>query len=378
MIRFGWRFRLAPLPGELLSSCLARNAFAHGSTPYRFMNLFWEGEAIWNRDFDRDPARLLRRDRRKGAADWFDDLAEHLGTPRRAIEGATLHDFRRLFRDGRASDSNAGDVALILSAGVYHRTRTRHALQFCPGCLAHGVPHFRKAWRLGFVVACPEHGCLLLDACDRCGAAVVPHRSMTTGVADCHECGASIFRVPDDEGAVGGGVIRLQRSLLGALDDEGIREPSVGPWPARDLPGIVRALLGVSASWRVHAGLRDALCLGRWPFEGGARMRFEQSRLAVRMPWLETVAAWMADWPASFRVGAAATGLTQRSFARVGGVTAIEEEIRRLPPGMRRDRSWKPVLEEPVLRRLRRMDPPAYATLRAARMMAAIRAGVRR
>lgn len=56
-----WSRRLPPLPGELLSSCLARNAAAHGTTPYRFLALFWHGDPAWERDFDRDPASLLRR-----------------------------------------------------------------------------------------------------------------------------------------------------------------------------------------------------------------------------------------------------------------------------------------------------------------------------
>jgi hypothetical protein len=69
MIRGGWNYRLPPPPGELLSSCLARNAHALGCTPYRFLNMFWEGDPVWNRDFDRDPAGLSRAGRRPHVPD---------------------------------------------------------------------------------------------------------------------------------------------------------------------------------------------------------------------------------------------------------------------------------------------------------------------
>ena len=74
MMRGGWNYRLPPLPGELLSSCLARNAHAHGCAPYRFLNMFWEGDPVWNRDFDRDPAGLSRSGRRPHVPDWPDDF----------------------------------------------------------------------------------------------------------------------------------------------------------------------------------------------------------------------------------------------------------------------------------------------------------------
>ena len=68
MLIEGWTRRLPPLPGELLTSCLARNAAAHGTSPYRFLALFWQGDPVWERDFDRAPDCLLRARRGVGSA----------------------------------------------------------------------------------------------------------------------------------------------------------------------------------------------------------------------------------------------------------------------------------------------------------------------
>ena len=81
---------------------------------------------------------------------------------------------------------------------------------------------------------------------------------------------------------------------------------------------------------------------------------------------------WMSDWPNAFHIGARAAGLTRRSFARAIPSPAVAEEVKRLPTGIARDRSWVPVLDEPVLRRLRRQDPAAYRQLRARRILLAV------
>ncbi len=364
----GWPFRSAPIEGELLSSCLARNAFAHGTTPYGFLEVFWPGDPVWNRDFDREPERLSRRRKGPDAADWLDDLALRMGFPRSVLEDATLAAWRsRLVGPRRLG----GDTPLVLSAGVHHRTRTRHALQFCPDCLAEGVPHFRKEWRLAFVVACERHGRTLADACGACGATVVPHRSPTGRLVCCQACGREIG---SGESASGGpvvstGTMAFQVALLATLRDGagGV----VGPWVDREVFDVVRCLVAASAPAPVQARLRTALALVDALAGRDGRQRFEQCRLTVRRPWLELVAAWMADWPRQFRIGADAAGLTRRSFARKRLPAALAEEVTRLPAGIARDRSWTPILEEPGLRRLRRTDRAAYSRLRAARILEA-------
>lgn len=116
-----WSQRLSPLSGELLSSCLARNAAAHGTTPYRFLALFWQGDPVWERDFDRDPAALLRRARVPGAATWVDDLAASLGVAHGVVEAATLAPWRPIL--GGPQLPARGDTPFLLSAGVHNRSR---------------------------------------------------------------------------------------------------------------------------------------------------------------------------------------------------------------------------------------------------------------
>ncbi|GAN49077.1 hypothetical protein ACXR8U_26910 [Methylobacterium radiotolerans] len=86
-----------------------------------FAALWWPDRPVWNRDLDQvaDTA-------------WLADLAGRAGLTLDRVRAMTLDAPRRRF--GRGS----GDASLILSAGIYRRTRIRHALQICPRCLSAG------------------------------------------------------------------------------------------------------------------------------------------------------------------------------------------------------------------------------------------------
>lgn len=371
MIVSGWTRRLAPIPGELLTSCLTRNAFAHGSTPYRFLNLFWEHDPIWNRDFDRDPVGLSRNKAAGLKCDWLADIANQLGITRASIEGATLAGWRQPL--GEARLRKGGDTPLILAAGVYHRSRTRHALMFCPDCLREGTAYFRKTWRLGFVVACMDHRRRLCDACQHCGASVIPHRSMTNRLSDCHACGRDVAGVElKSLPTVPEGVLQFQKILLSALHrSEG--DVPAGPISPKEIFQTTRALVAVSSPAVVEVRLRDVLGLKPIPSESLERRRFEHSRLDIRVSSLETVAAWMRDWPTNFIAGAEAIAASQRTFARSCMSPALAYQVSRLPTRLRApQRQYVPILEAPALKRLRRVDKHAYRTKRAIRVLAAI------
>jgi len=358
--RGGWAFRLPPIEGELLSSCLARNALAHGTSPQRFLELFWPGEATWSRDLDRNPAALTRPG--KAGICWIGEIAGCLGIPADRVRQASLQGWREALGAGRLPSH--GDTPLLLSVGVYHRTRLRHGLQYCPECLGEGTAHYRLAWRLAFAVACCKHGRALLDACPRCDAPVVPHRASAC-LTDCHVCGTSLA------GAGGGGevparVLGLQQGLF-ALLGPGRPNGTVPPWAARDAFDGVRALLAVSAARPVQRELRAMLGLGAATFPPAPRLRFEQSRIGARTACLDTVAAWLTNWPATFRSGAASAALTQRSFARAHPDGVVAAEVASLPAGIPRPRpAHVPLLATPALQRLRRKSPAAYRAARAA------------
>lgn len=364
-----WTYRQPPLPGELLSSCLARNALAHGLPPTRFLSLIWPGEQPWCVDVDRDLPNLRPRDGSNAGRGWLNMMGRALGVPHAVVLAATLDDFRRRLA-GRAPNAR-GRTPLVLSAGLAHYKRRHHALQFCPGCLSEGVPHFRREWRLAFMLACPRHGTGLHDACPWCGAAVAPHRTATARITDCHAClrpligrtGASGCQVPAP-------VTALQAGLMNLLLDAG--SATVGPWTDRSAFDGVRCLVGLASTRAVHPGLRSGLGLPAAELPSGVRLHLEDLRVDARTVVLETVAAWLSDWPAGFHAGAGAAGLTQRTFSRLRAPPELAAEVARLRTGRRRDNTWRPVLEEPVLKRLRRRDPARYRTVRAERILAEV------
>ncbi|GJE48239.1 transposase [Methylobacterium sp. PvP062] len=184
-----------------------------------FAALWWPDRPVWNRDLDQvaDTA-------------WLADLAGRAGLTLDRVRAMTLDAPRRRF--GRGS----GDASLILSAGIYRRTRIRHALQICPRCLSAG---------------------------------------------DC-------------------------------------------------------AVI------------------------------------------VETVAAWIEDWPRRFFTAAGEAGLTQRMFRKVARPGDLARQILRLPEGFRRDRTFLPVLQDKRLKRLRRIDNPRYRRIRAARILRATGPKLRR
>lgn len=370
----GWVRRLPPVDGELLSSCLARNAFAHGLPPYRFLNLVWDHDPVWSRDFDRDPGGLVRITGPESTrTSWIEDIADRLGITRAVVSDATLVEWIEAL--GTDATNGAADSRLILSAGVYHRTRTRLALQYCPDCLADGVPHFHKEWRLGFVTWCTTHGRPLRDACPHCDASVIPHRSMTNSLVDCHACGKKLTARGHEASMSDVPVLvrRLQDDLLDVVEGSCARERRRGGADGVGLPMTIRSLLSASAPSGFHDGLRAALGLPPATTRDGGRRRFEHARLAVRIPWLETVAAWMDDWPRNFLIGAEAIGASGRTFVRCRMSPALADQVARLPARRKQPRRpWQPLLDEPVINRLRRHDRDAYHALRARRIMNAV------
>ena len=159
-----WPIHLRPQLGELLSSWMVRLAHAHGMRAESMCTaLFGRGAPLWNRDIDRavSPAQLERLSRvsANDSADLFDCTLLSLAGV--VCEEVTVH----------------GNSPAIVPQGVYHRTRRRRSLMFCPECLKTDEhPHYRKAWRLSHVSVCGVHALQLLDGCPRCGAPLIPHR----------------------------------------------------------------------------------------------------------------------------------------------------------------------------------------------------------
>jgi len=179
-----WPAHPKPLDDELLSSWLVRTARANGLKLQTFCDrVFGKEHQLWNRDIDRS------------APEWLlESMCEHTGTPLERVRRTTLDIYRgRLYRRRNA----AGQLRWMLPVGVYHRTRRRFGMQFCPQCLADDQePYFRTLWRVATLTFCPSHRLCLHDRCPACEAPVIFHRrelgrpSITDSgaLSLCHAC----------------------------------------------------------------------------------------------------------------------------------------------------------------------------------------------
>lgn len=351
-VRFrAWTFKLKPFQDELLSSWLIRVAFAHGQNPYVFHNLHLPGVPIWNRDVDRvHPAGLLEA------------LSAVSGAGVRRIKAASLFRYRSL---GPRAPAH-GEWPFVLAAGVYHRKRRRHGLQFCPDCLGSGTPYFRRSWRLAFVLRCESCSKPLSDACPHCDAPLAPHRAFSD-LKICHRCGGNVCNAP---GVTGTGP---------ALADGGMQAlltRVAGQAAVNWLGSLLRpsdALLAATVLNRLMPAKRIAICrsaigLSACPAPLSSE-RLERQRIGERAIRLETISQWASDWPRNFRRGASALGLTRRSFSGTSIPAPLAAEVARLPAGQTRPRGARPLVLGPELRAIRRRSQASYRSLRARRIL---------
>lgn len=350
-----WTFRPKAQPDELLSSWLARVAFAHGQTPYVFHNLHLPGLAVWNRDTDR-----------AFTPGFLTGLSAVSGVDMKNIRAATLDRYRGLL--GEAAPV-FGEWPFILAAGVYHRKRQRHGLQYCPDCLDGGIPYYRRIWRLSFLLQCPSCATPMFDACPHCEAPVVPHRAPAR-LKICHQCGGNLCKVgADANSGVFAPALKLQKVLTAATERRSVEWLGMSQKPTECLRAVAILLKMVPA--RHIEACRAAIGL---PTSSGLTVsseRFERQRLRERAYRMQTVSHWASRWPENFRIGAAALGLTRRTFLGIRVPAPLAREVSRLPSGQTRPRSRQPLLLGADLRRVRRESVTRYRHMRAARLLRA-------
>ncbi len=166
-----------PILDELLTSYLARQAIAHGSSAHRFAMLLSPSSQVWTRDIDVCATPRL-----------VQDLATASGRSVETMEALTLTEWSRV--TARREYAVKGIYHWISSIGVHHRRRLLHGQAFCPECLGENGGFLRK-WRLSFWTVCPIHNRFLMDACSRCGEVIQPHRQ-DFDVRVCWNCSASL------------------------------------------------------------------------------------------------------------------------------------------------------------------------------------------
>lgn len=179
-----------PQPDEILSSWMVRLAFANGFPLHTFYaNLLGYKAPIWNRDTDRHPATAL-----------LDVLSRCTGQIPATLQTLTLGAYDGILFEQLPLIGNA---SWVLPVGVFHRTRRRAGMQFCPICLQLDItPYYRRHWRLALYAMCEHHQCVMQEYCPSCNTPVAYHRHgigrrkaiPEQALRLCHLCGFDLRR----------------------------------------------------------------------------------------------------------------------------------------------------------------------------------------
>ncbi|SBW83720.1 hypothetical protein PVE_R2G0005 [Pseudomonas veronii 1YdBTEX2] len=297
-----------PLPDELLTSWMVRLAFANGFALHTFYSgLLGYREPIWNRDSDRHPPLAL-----------LACLSKATGKSVGELQGLTLSFYEGLVFEKFLIN---GDVPFLLPAGLYHRTRRRAGMQFCPQCLKlDSMPYYRRHWRLALSAVCTAHDCLLEQNCPSCGSPIIFHqhgigRSKHISQSALSICSKCNFRLGDTEPRPAGCAERAAGRLLLTMT----RMVQLGYWDG--------SLQSSPLSLSFFAGLR--ILLGLLCGRHGARLRgvlsnaigteirpvahldFEYQSVEVRCALLLAAITLMTDWPSRFHEACSSAKVTR-------------------------------------------------------------------
>lgn len=213
--------------------------------------------------------------------------------------------------------------------GVYHRTRRRKGITYCPLCLfCDEEPYFRRRWRLALSTVCETHGSLMLDACPSCEAPVMYFRrelghrdkSVIDSLALCHNCGFDLRRGPAiDPPGPDGKTLAILRSLTTFHD--------IGWWYCGHetqhygfaffdvLHHLATYFTSAPGARLLNLVERD---IGQRILSAAklCRMPLEQRPIQQRH-WLLTLALWLLDdWPRRFVNLCGRAGLTSSRILR--------------------------------------------------------------
>ncbi|EMI5620017.1 Uncharacterised protein [Acinetobacter baumannii] len=162
---------------ETLSSWLVRTALYQGCDPMVLSWRIWDKYRIWTIDFERNLAHehLLALSKATGLQiDVLDQmLLIHLAKK-------CVHEFH----------AESAIWSWILCQGIRNRKKSV-GQQYCPHCLAEGIPYLRKEWRMAWATVCTKHQISLQDSCPECGFYFLPHKlqGLEHVLCICHHCG---------------------------------------------------------------------------------------------------------------------------------------------------------------------------------------------
>jgi TniQ len=290
-----WPFHLKPKDDELLSSWLVRLSRANSVKVHTLCSSAWPDKSVWNRDID------------KSADDEIIKiLAEKTGTSYDRAFQTTLRAYEGFVYE---KHNPSGNTPWIMPVGVYHRTRRRYGLQYCPECLSEDKePYFRRRWRLAFITICEKHCTLLRDRCPKCGAPVSYHRVRidAASVTLCSKCGFDLRQakpmIVDCFGQ-----LYLQHKLLKAVKDGYVLLPGRIPVYSHlyfaVLHQVLKLLVTREKAHKLCRQVRKYVSIGMpQQFLGRHRGFHYIEVLDVRNRYkLLTMASWLLDdWPYRF------------------------------------------------------------------------------
>ncbi|PSD28808.1 hypothetical protein C7E18_00405 [Stenotrophomonas maltophilia] len=316
-MRTGWP---PMVPGELLSSYLARSALTRGVSAQSLVALACPGRSAWNRDIDVSPSDC-----------FLLELATAIGCDVDALMDMTL---AGLMKGHLELEGPGGVRSWVNAVGIYHRCRTRYGLCYCPQCLEESAV-FNAHWRLSYWTVCPAHGVVLCDSCPQCGAALEPHRQRV----DLRRC-ARCHQLMTGQLATLAAPTHTQTALTAASLMSQV--PRYWPCAATSGSDYARGMHMLLSAFHDARGV-DFCCTGRM------RDRIELRRVRERHLDMQLLDELVRLWPYSMLSIAERYHLTQRSF-RGECPHWLWQAVRHLPPG-----------------RVNGLGAPSLARVRAAR-----------
>ena len=300
-----------PRPGEILSSWLVRLALENGLPVHTFYYslLQYHGQ-IWTRDIDRHPPQGL-----------LNTVAKATGQTLKRVTSLCLTSYEgRLYEHLPIN----GDAPWLMPAGIYHRTRKRPGMQFCPACLScDDFPYYRKLWRTSLAAMCELHRCSLYEYCPNCQALIVFHQHGMGRFKNvkreagrfCHHChfDFSMITVP---------VVDASSSLVDGYADL-LLTLSCDKKHYLDLAGGnefllfkgVRAIVGALGG-RNGGRLRHELgILLHLPLSPDKGKDFEYQSAQFRLNLMLTVVWLLKKWPERFCEVCSEAGFTRSRFS---------------------------------------------------------------
>ncbi|WP_084545098.1 TniQ family protein [Derxia gummosa] len=316
-----WAFQLRPYADELLSSFLARTAHGHGSMAGAFCRFHLRDSWFFTRDVDRGMV-----------VSQHALLARLAGLSPQEISALTLRSWVDALTPARyRATVSPAVVPWINAAGIVQARRRYRSLAFCPACLEERPVALRQ-WRLSFHVWCSVHGRPLQDGCPQCGAAFVPHLARAT-LLRCHACSCAL-----SEGIQASHGNQLEVAALQAQMDQWLTAAANGDTESRDQLDALHVLTSVILFG--HSGQALRTTMNEFRSEAPRKSRLEFLGMTERECAMSCLARVLNGWPNSFRQLAQLTGLTQRSFARLGAVASsgswLGDEVAKLRPGSKR------------------------------------------